>query len=296
MASIHDLAEADLVAIFSQLSLEERHRSVPFVCRSWWQLLCSVPQLAPRSMAVSFDGTQRGASRLRAFCAWLVARGAGTIQHLSLKFGRGLSMPPQLRAQPEADVTAALAACGTAGSLTALQLDGLAGTPAIWAGSMRSLRRLEIVVQRAHHDLQPWDPPVQSLAGLQELSLYGSMDLGPSIPLPACLTKLHLNYRGQFDDVALPRKLTALTRLHTLELDSPEDGLEALGELTTLRRLSLHHSEAPGCISQLTCLESLVLFDVCVEQEDEAEAHLVSVVAPLVHLQKLTHLAFSPDW
>ncbi|KAL4440176.1 hypothetical protein ABPG75_003177 [Micractinium tetrahymenae] len=107
MTSIHNLGEAQLVAIFSQLSLKER----------WWRLLCSAPQLVPRSVAVSFDGDQRGVARLRAFSAWLVAHGAGRIRHLSLQVAHDsedAELTPNTSAQLQADMTAALVACAKA--------------------------------------------------------------------------------------------------------------------------------------------------------------------------------------
>ncbi|KAL4440520.1 hypothetical protein ABPG75_003521 [Micractinium tetrahymenae] len=108
------------------------------------------------------------------------------------------------------------------------------------------------------------------------------------MPLPASLTRLHLDFEKSGE-------LTALTRLHTLSLVWADPQGDALASLPSLRSLALLQCFTwPDCISQLTGLEALTLNDarsILDAMVEDPGASTAAVAAALPQLQRLTHLA-----
>ncbi|KAL4440570.1 hypothetical protein ABPG75_003571 [Micractinium tetrahymenae] len=201
------------------------------VCRRWRQLCSAAPQVL-RCIAATFDGSEQSAERLGAFCDWFTRRAAPHVQLLRLSVGWAEpGAPPGTAEKLAAGAAAVLVACSVASSLTALRLDGQLGQPAIWAGSMRGLRRLHINSGFS----QAWDAPACAFSGLHELAVSGSLAGRLPAPLPASLTRLHLDFSKTLAD-HVPASVTALSQLHTLAsmrgLRLAEGGFSALSKLT----------------------------------------------------------------
>jgi hypothetical protein len=167
------------------------------VCLRWRQLVNSPPLL--QSVSLGFSAEQEPL-RLRSFCEWMLLRASQHVQRLQI------SLAPHEGAKDSesaALLSAAVAACGAAGSLTELRLVMKAGnTPFIcssWLAALGSLRRLTIEVDgmlNVAASLQP-------LAALQELRL-DALVRPFAARLPASLTLLHLNW---FEGPALPAQV-----------------------------------------------------------------------------------------
>ncbi|KAL4440458.1 hypothetical protein ABPG75_003459 [Micractinium tetrahymenae] len=293
MATIDALPDSLLVFIFSRLSQHDRRRFGARVCRRWQQLCNSAPQLL-RCTSARVGGHVPGAAHLRSFCRWLMQHAAPHVQRLSLQITPH-AQTWDIREQLCAAAAAGLTACGLAGSLTALRLEGPFCEPPVWTGSMHALRGLTLIADGPHHDSWHCVWP-QDLAALQELSLSGSLFSLLDADLPTGLTRLHLDLsqlqeEEPEDEPSLPEDLWKLTRLHTLCVAGAQRGIESLGDLRHLRRLSLCNCSAwPDGLSQLTCLEALVLVNseaALMDAQDDAAAF----VAALPHLPLLTHLA-----
>ncbi|KAL4440533.1 hypothetical protein ABPG75_003534 [Micractinium tetrahymenae] len=262
MPSINHLLDEVIASVFAALPLEERHKSAPLVCRRWEHLCNSAPQLL-RCIGFSVPGSEHGARRLSGFCAWLLQHGVGRVQRLSFEVWLPEDTAPAAVVQQlSMPLVAAVSACGAAGSLRALRLHGLLAQPSMWVHAMRSLQQLDLSVKGMLEE--EWHPAPSALASLGELSLRG-VGVTAQAPLPASLTKLHLDLDGHPENIPLPAKLSTLTRLHTLSLEFAfsDQGLSALASLkTNLRRLALLHcAEWPACLSELTLLNSLILED-----------------------------------
>ena len=91
-----------------------------------------------------------------------------------------------------------------------------------------------------------------------------------------------------------PLQISQLSRLQALGLhltSYTSEGYAPLTALPALRRLSLERATVPTCLSQLTRLEALSVWDELGEGMEEEEANLLA--AGLPHLTRLTHLVLS---
>ncbi|KAL4440544.1 hypothetical protein ABPG75_003545 [Micractinium tetrahymenae] len=213
------------------------------VCRRWRQLCNTTPQLL-RRISLGFPGTPQSAAKLQAFAAWLRQHASQHLQQLNLEVRPTEYHAPEDTEQLlEAGATAALVACGAAGSLTSLRLADQWGKPMTWTGAMQGLRRLQVVARGSD---APWGFPPGALSGLESLVLAGAFDWPvdkrtgvEQVVLPSGLTELCLTSQHPDDCRMLPSVLPTLTRLRTLRLASVMCPLSVLSKLPSLRRLSL---------------------------------------------------------
>lgn len=162
------------------------------VCRRWWQLLRSSPQLL-HTVDACFGGDLQ-TNRLRSFCKWALEHAAGRVERLNLQLLPNIvgSWNEQLAAA--ACVAAIVTGCSMAGELRELRLAGEICHPDFWAGKLHSLRRLAIGSRMGVMQWVVWDPRSHVLPRLEELWLDGStVQLAPSAVLPTTLTNLRIS-------------------------------------------------------------------------------------------------------
>lgn len=172
-----------------------RHRTIPFVCRSWWQQLNDSPQLL-QDVALKFVGAQAPV-RFRSFCERVLRRGAGGMRRLKLNLDLENAYSELAAQEMGATLALLLGACGAAGSLEELRLKEAVGASTCWLAAMRRLRQLHIEVCYSVDVDEIWltfDSPSWCLAGLEELSLDADrVKLAPTAHLPCTLTRLYIS-------------------------------------------------------------------------------------------------------
>ncbi|KAL4419956.1 hypothetical protein ABPG75_007054 [Micractinium tetrahymenae] len=285
-----DLPDECLVLIFGLLSIPERCRSVPPVCRRW-RTLCASPELV-RTVSIEaklsycvYSGTVPLRQQMHSLFLWLHTHVAPHVQRLSLNL-----LAPYRRADWDddslddepgklADEEAVMAELPQA-------LVGLLGA-ACAAGQLRELS-LEIPHVQVH--LGPWllpaagtlrslslnqeytllEVPVAAglhrLTKLQELALCvdeGNILFRPGCRLPSqSLTQLYLTVVNPAEFQPLPSQVSTLSALRALWLNGifTTCSSDALTGLPSLRCLRMCNCWAlPGCLSQLTSLRELTV-------------------------------------
>lgn len=128
--------------------LHRRQRAVPPVCKRF-AALCRSPDLLE---AVRLEHDTLDMPKLRALCAWLARRAAGSAHVLDLWLQRVATARARSDDDDDAEalgsLTAAMAACAAAGMLEELWLDwkGCSGTTRLgsWTAGLRDLQVLSL--------------------------------------------------------------------------------------------------------------------------------------------------------
>jgi len=191
------------------------HQAVPLVCRRLRQLVHSPALLRDISLTLGGSSTEPEvapavrAQRLHSACEWLQCRAVGHVEQLELTLELA-GLPEQHTCS--AQVAAAIAACGAAGSLQHLWID-TDQLPGSTGGLLaaRSLRSLSI----ATVDAFKVDSPLQALTALEQLWLDSVHEMGmqPGASLPPSLTRLHL---GGERSASLPHQVRWRAAAHVL--------------------------------------------------------------------------------
>ncbi|PSC74846.1 TMV resistance N-like [Micractinium conductrix] len=285
------LPDGVLVHVLFRLSQPERRHAVPLACQHLRQLADSPALNAAVRVKLSGDGCL---PRLRSFCGWL-AQQRGSVQQLRLAVD-GNELDAGDKCEAAALLSAALTACGAAGSLQRLQLviKGLRFPCSGWVAELRSVHTLAFDCGDKSNNFVV-EQSLSGLTQLQDLWLGGAdyecLSLGPAARLPPSLSRLHID-----NDAAksLPQQFSQLSRLQALSLNSTNhapDGYALLAALPALHQLSLTDAACvPPHLSTLTGLVSLTICDGCECLSDDDDD---LILAALPRLSRLTSLALA---
>ena len=169
-----------------------RH-AVPLACQHLRQLADSPALNAAVRVKLSGDGCL---PRLRSFCGWL-AQQRGSVQQLRLAVD-GNELDAGDKCEAAALLSAALTACGAAGSLQRLQLviKGLRFPCSGWVAELRSVHTLAFDCGDKSNNFVV-EQSLSGLTQLQDLWLGGAdyecLSLGPAARLPPSLSRLHID-------------------------------------------------------------------------------------------------------
>lgn len=236
--ALSDLPDDLLLRVLEPLSQSERFKHAALTSKRFRRICLAPSLLRTVTQECMHTSPSDVIPRTRSLLHFLAAH-AAHVRTLRLNIDVNEFDGPE-SAELSALIASCLTACGAAGQLECLVLEG-GFTPASTASllTLTALRQLEIVSD----DLAPLPAGLSRLTALVDArAIDSAVLLAEGATLPPALTRLCLNH--EFEAPLLPRQIFSLSALVELAVAACDDldplSCACLSSLPALRRLTLH--------------------------------------------------------